>query len=164
METEIEAIEALYHELDGGGQPGEILDHADVESVISMFGEQRSTEESAFYEEEPRRSTDRERGDGRLSQPIRIPLDEDDYISPTGGYLDMDSDLEDDYISPKEDGKPSVWDRQSFMDETRNGETRSRFVRNVGALYGEGDREKSTIGGGAPPVSALPPRKPVGFI
>jgi hypothetical protein len=161
LESEIEAIEALYHDVGVGDQPDEILNHADVDSV---FGGQPSARESGFYGREPRRSDEEELGNGRLSKPIRIPLDEDDYISPTGGYLDMDSDFEDDYITPKEDGKYSIWDRQSFMTETRSGDTRGRFVRNVEALYRKDGRERSVIDGGAPPASALPPRKPAAFI
>lgn len=158
LESEIEAIEALYHD-----RSDEILNHADVDSVIS--GGQLSPRESEFYPQEPPRSNDEELGNGRLSKPIRIPFDEDDYVSPTGGYLDMDSDLEDDYLSPKEDGKFSIWDRQSFMTDTRNGpETRSRFVRNVESFYRKDGRERSAIDGGAPPVSAISPRKPAAFI
>lgn len=163
MESEIEAIEALYHDVEGGDQPDEILNRAEVDSVIAMFGGQSSPRESGFYQREPRRSDDGDLGNGRLSKPIRIPLDEDDYVSPTGGYLDMDSDLEDNYIDPKEDGKYSIWDRQSFMVETRNGERGSRFVRNAEALYRKDGRERSATDGGAPPVSALPARKPAGF-
>ena len=164
IESEIEAIEALYHDAEGGNQPDEILNHADVDSVIEMFGGQPSARESGFYQQERRRSNEEEVGSGRLSKPIRIPLDEDDYVSPTGGYLDMDSDLEDDYISLKEDERYSVWDRQSFMADTRGGETRSRFGRNVEALYRKDGRERSAIDGGAPPGSALSPRKPAAFI
>lgn len=165
MESEIEAIEALYHDVDGDYQQNETLNHADADSAVSMFGGKPPTRESGPYEQGPPRSNDEGLGNGRLSKPIRIPLDEDDYVSPTGGYLDMDSDLEDDYISPKEDGRYSVWDRQSFMDETRSGETRNRFLRNVEALYRKDGRERSMIGrGGAPPVSAMSPRKPAAFI
>lgn len=160
MESEIEAIEALYH--DGGGQPNEISHHADVDSVISASGGQRTARESGYYGEELRRSNDEGFGNSRLSKPIRIPLDEDDYVSPTGGYLDMDSDLEDDYS--KEDGRHSMWGRQSFMDENKSGETRNRFVRNVEATYRKDGRERSMIGGSRPPVSALSPRKPAAFI
>lgn len=163
MESEIEAIEALYRDrdTDGSDQPDETLNHADVDSVISMFGGQPSTRESGSYEPEPRRSNDGEFGNSRLSKPIRIQLDEDDYVSPTGGYLDMDSDLEDDYTNPKEDGRYSVWDRQSFMDESRSGETRSRFVRSVEALYRKDGRERSMV---PPPVPVLPARKPAAYI
>lgn len=164
MESEIEAIEALYRDTDGSDRLDETLNHADVDSVISMFGGQPSTRESGSYEPEPHRSNDGEFGNSRLSKPIRIQLDEDDYVSPTGGYLDMDSDLEDDYTNPKEDGRYSVWDRQSFMDETRSGETRGRFARNVEALYRKDGRERSMIGGGPPPVSALSARKPAAYI
>jgi len=129
-----------------------------VDSVISMFGGHSSTQESGLYEQEPRRSNDGEIENGRLSRPIRIPLDEDDYVSPTGGYLDMDSDLEDDPVNPKEDEKHSVWDRQSFMDESRSGEARNRFVRNIEALYRKDGRERSVIGGA--PVA----RKPAAYI
>lgn len=158
MESEIEAIEALYHDVDGDELPDEILNHAEVDSVISMFGGQSSTQESGLYEHGPRRSNDEELENGRLSRPVRIPLDEDDYVSPTGGYLDMDSDLEDDPINPKEDEKFSVWDRQSFMDESRSGEARNRFVRNIEALYRKDGRERSVIGGA--PVA----RKPAAYI
>ncbi|KAF9782509.1 hypothetical protein BJ322DRAFT_1111368 [Thelephora terrestris] len=158
MESEIEAIEALYHDVDGDELPDEILNHAEVDSVISMFGGQSSTQESGLYEREPRRSNDEELANGRLSKPLRIPLDEDDYVSPTGGYLDMDSDLEDDPINLKEDEKYTVWDRQSFMDESRSGETKNRFVRNIEALYRRDGRERSVIGG-APVV-----RKPAAYI
>lgn len=163
IESEIEAIEALYRDV-GGDQPDEILNHADVDSVIVMFGGQPSARESGSYEQESHRSDDEELESGRLSKPIRIPLDEDDYVSPTGGYLDMDSDLEDDYINPKDDGKYSIWDRQSFVTGTRSGETRSRFVRNVETLYRKDGRERSVIDGGGPPASALSPRKPAAFI
>jgi len=149
MESEIEAIEALYH--DGGDRPNE-----DVDSVISMFGGQQTTRESGYYDEEPE--------NGQLDAPIRIPLDEDDYVSPTGGYLDMDSDPEDNYTNPKEEGRYSVWGRQSFMDESRSGETRNRFLRNVEAMYGKDGRERPIIGGSTPPVSALSPRKPAAYI
>ena len=161
MESEIEAIEALYH--DRGGQPNEISHHADVDSVISASGGQQTARESGYYGEELRRSNDEGFENSRLSKPIRIPLDEDDYVSPTGGYLDMDSDLEDDYS--KEDGRYSMWGRQSFMDENKSGETRNRFVRNVEATYRKDGRESlSMIGGSRPPVSALSPRKPTAFI
>ena len=151
IESEIEAIEALYH--DGGGRPNE----------ISTFEGQQTARESGYYDEEPRRSNDDGLGNNRLSKPIRIPLDEDDYVSPTGGYLDMDSDLENDYS--KEDGGYSVWGRQSFMDETKSGETRNRFVRSVEAMYRKDGRERSMTGAGStPPVSALSPRKRVAFI
>ncbi|KAF9650393.1 hypothetical protein BDM02DRAFT_1427576 [Thelephora ganbajun] len=163
MESEIEAIEALYHDGGASGRPNESLNHADVDSVISMFGD-KTARESGYYDQEPHRPNGEEPGNGRLSRPIRIPLDEDDYISPTGGYLDMDSDLEDEYTGPKEDGRYSVWGRQSFMDESKSGETRNRFVRNVEAMYRKDGRERPTIGGGVPPVSALSPRKPAGFI
>jgi len=162
MESEIEAIEALYHDAEGGDQPDETLNHAEVDSVISMFEGQAW--ENGYYEQEPRRSDDGELGNGRLSRPIRIPLDEDDYVSPTGGYLDMDSDPEEEYISAKEDTKRSIWDRQSFVTDTRSGETRNRFVRNIEALYRKDGRERSAIDGGAPPVSALSPRKPAAYI
>jgi len=158
MESEIEAIEALYHDVNGDDLQDEILNHAEVDSVISMFGGHSSTQESGLYEQEPRRSNDGEIENGRLSRPIRIPLDEDDYVSPTGGYLDMDSDLEDDPVNPKEDEKHSVWDRQSFMDESRSGEARNRFVRNIEALYRKDGRERSVIGGA--PVA----RKPAAYI
>jgi hypothetical protein len=164
MESEIEAIEALYNDVDGGYRPDEILNHAEVDSVISMFEGQLSARESGSYEHESRRSNGEELGNDRLSKPIRIPLDEDDYVSPTGGYLDMDSDLEDDYIGPKGDGGYSVWDRQSFMDEPRSGETRNRFARNVEALYRKDGGERSTMDGGASRVSVLPSRKPAAFI
>ena len=164
MESEIEAIEALYHDVEGGYRPDEILNNADVDSVISMFGGRISTRESGSYQQELRRPDDKELPNGRLSKPIRIPLDEDDYVSPTGGYLDMDSDPEDDGIGSKGDGSHSVWDRQSFMDETRSGETRNRFVRNVETLYRKDGRERSMIDSGAPEVSVLPPRKPAAFI
>lgn len=162
IESEIEAIEALYR--DGGGQPSEISDHADVESVISAFGGRQTTRESGYYDQEPRRSHDGEPANGRLSKPVRIPLDEDDYVSPTGGYLNMDSDPEDDYISAKEDGRYSVWGRQSFMDEGKSEETRNRFVRSVEAMYRKDGRERSTIDGSRPPPSALSSRKPATFI
>ena len=160
IESEIEAIEALYR--DGGGQPDEILNHTDIDSVISMFGGQPLTQESGYYDEEPRRSNDEELKNGALHEPIRIPLDEDDYVSPTGGYLDMDSDPEDDYA--KEDGRYSLWGRPSFMDEARSGETRNRFVQNVEAMYKKDGRERSVVGGSKPPVSVLPSRKPAAFI
>lgn len=156
---EIEAIEALYH--DRGDQPGEISNHTDVDSVISMFGVQP---ESGYYDQEPRHPNDEEPEDGRLSKPIRIPLDEDDYVSPTGGYLDMDSDLEGDYGNPKEDGRYSMWGRQSFMDEGKSGETRNRFVRNVEAMYRKDGRERSVVDGNTVPVPALSSRKPAAFI
>lgn len=162
MESEIEAIEALYH--DGGGQSNEISNHADVDSVISTFGGQPTTLESGHYDGELPHSNDEELGNGRLSEPIRIPLDEDDYVSPTGGYLDMDSDVDDDYVIPKEDRRYSMWGRQSFMDETRSGETRNRFVRNVEVMYRKDGRERSMIDGSMPQVSALSPRKPAAFI
>ena len=159
MELEIEAIEALYH--DGGGEPNETRNYTDVDSVISMFGAHR---ESRYYDQEPRRSNDEEPGNGPLSQPIRIPLDEDDYVSPTGGYLDMDSDLEGDYTSPKEDGRYSMWGRQSFMDESKSGETRNRFVRNVEAIYRKDGREISMVGAATTPVPPLSSRKPATYI
>jgi len=163
MESEIEAIEALYR--GGGGQQSETPSHADVDSVISMFREEQAARESGYYEQEPGHSHDEEPGNGRLSKPIRIPLDEDDYVPPTGGYLDMDSDLEEDFTNPKEDGRYSMWGRQSFMDESKSGETRNRFVRNVEAIYKKDGRERSMIGhGSTPPVSALSPRKPAAFI
>ena len=158
MDLEIEAIEALYH--DRGDYPNEISTQADVDSVVSFEGQRGS----GYYDREPRRSHDEEPGNGRLSKPIRIPLDEDDYVSPTGGYLDMDSDLEGDYTNPKEDGRYSVWGRQIFTDESESGEARNRFVRNVGAMYRENGRERLMIGGGVPPTPALPPRKPATFI
>lgn len=154
MESEIEAIEALYHD---GDRPDEILD-TDVDSVISMFGGQQTTRESGYYDQEPRLSNDDEPGNRRLSKPIRIPLDEDDYVSPTGGYLDMDSDLEDDYVNPKEEGRYSMWGRQSLMDESKSGEMRNRFVRNVEAMYRKDASERSS------PVTTLPSRKPATFI
>lgn len=160
IELEIEAIEALYN--DGGGQPNEISRHEDVDSAISKFWGQRTSRESGRHDEEPRRSNDEGLRNGRLSQPIRIPLDEDDYVSPTGGYLDMDSDPEDDYS--KENGRYSAWGRQSFMDETKSGETRNRFVRKIEAMYRKDGRERSIIGGSTPQVSALSPRKPAAFI
>lgn len=161
LDSEIEAIEALYHDVGDDDPPDEILSHADVDSV---FGGQPPDRESGFYERQPRRSDDEEIGNGRLSKPIRIPLDEDDYVSPTGGYLDMDSDPEDDYSTPKDDGKYSIWDRQSFMADTRSVDTRSRFMRNVETLYRKDGRERSVIDGGAPPVSAISSRKPANFI
>lgn len=160
IESEIEAIEALYR--DGGGESNEISSHTDVDFAISMFGGQQTAREGGHYDEEPPGSNDEELENGRLSEPIRIPLDEEDYISPTGGYLDMDSDPEDDY--PKEDGRYSVWGRPSLMDEARSGETRNRFVRNVEAMYRKDGRERPAIGGSTPPASALSPRKPAGFI
>ena len=159
MELEIEAIEALYH--DGGDGPNETPNYTDVDSVISMFGAHR---ESGYYDRVPRRSNDEESGNGPLSQPIRIPLDEDDYVSPTGGYLDMDSDLEGDYTSPKEDGGYSVWGRQSFMDESKSGETRNRFVRNVEAMYRKDGREMSMVDANTAPVPPLASRKPTTYI
>lgn len=157
MDSEIEAIEALYRDTDGSDRADEALNHADVDSVISTFGGHPSTRESGSYEPEPHRPSDGEFRNSRLSKPIRIQLDEDDYVSPTGGYLDMDSDLEDDYTNnPKEDGRYTVWDRQSFVDETRSGESRSRFVRSVEALYRKD--------GGPPPVSTLSARKPAAYI
>lgn len=160
IESEIEAIEALYR--NSGGQPDEILHRTDIDSVVSMFGGQQATEESGYYDQEPRRPNDDELENGRLREPIRIPLDEDDYVSPTGGYLDMDSDPED-YVG-KEDGRYSLWGRPSFMDEDKSGETRNRFVRNVEAMYRKDGRERSVIGGSKPPVSARPSRKPAAFI
>jgi hypothetical protein len=159
MDSEIEAIEALYG--GGGGQPNEISHH---DSVISMFGGQQTARGSGYYDEEPRRSNDEGLENGRLSKPIRIPLDEDDYVSPTGGYLDMDSDPEDDH--PKNDARYStgMWGRQRFMDETKSGETRNRFVRNVEAMYRKDGRERSMISGNTPSVSALSHRKPAAFI
>jgi len=154
MESEIEAIEALYHY--GSSQQNEIPSRADVDSVISMFGGQQTTRESGHYDEEPRSSNEEELENGRISKPIRIPLDDDDYISPTGGYLDMDSDLEDDYASAKEDEGSSVWGRQSLLDESESEESRNRFVRNVEVMYRKDGRERS--------VSALSPRKPAAFI
>ena len=162
IESEIEAIEALYRDRDD--RPDEISNHAKVDSVISTFGGQQTARESGYYDKHPRRSNDGELENHRLSKPIRIPLDEDDYISPTGGYLDMDSDDEDDYVVPKEDGRHSMWGRQSLMDETRSGETRNRFVRNVEAMYKKDGRDRPTINGRAPPVSALSPRKPAAYI
>lgn len=159
LESEIEAIEALYHEV-GGDRPDEDLNHADVDSV---FGDQPSSRESGYYEREPPRSNDEGLENGRLSKPIRIPLDEDDYVSPTGGYLDMDSDLEDDYATPNEEPRPSIWDRQSFVTGSRNGESRSRPVRNVEALYRKDGRDRPVIDGVAPPVSVLAARKSPGF-
>jgi len=150
MESEIEAIEALY--LDGDNRRSEISNRADVDSAISIFGGQQTTRESDYYDEEPRPSN---------YEPIRIPLDEDDYISPTGGYLDMDSDLEDDYVSAKEDGGYSVWGRQSLLGEAENEETENRFVRNAEVMYRKDGRERSVIGGGTRPLS---PRKPAAFI
>ena len=160
IESEIEAIEALYH--DGGGRPNEISHHEDADSVISKFWGQQTSQESGRHDEEPRRSNDGGLRSGRLSQPIRIPLDEDEYVSPTGGYLDMDSDPEDDYS--KEDRRYSVWGRRSLMDETKSGKTRNRFVRNFEAMYRKDGRERSMIDGSTPQVSALSPRKPAAFI
>jgi hypothetical protein len=162
VESEIEAIEALYH--DQGGQPNEISSYPDVDSVISMFGGQQTTRESGYYDQAPRRSDDGEPGNGRLDKPIRISLDDDDYFSPTGGYLNMDSDPEDDFVNPEEDERRSVWDRNSFMDHTKSGETRNRLVRNVETLYGKDGRERSMVGGSTPPVPALSLRKPATFI
>jgi len=158
MELEIEAIEALYH--DGGGGPID-ANYTDVDSVISMFGVHR---ESGYYDQEPRRSNDEDLGNGPLSQPIRIPLDEDDYVSPTGGYLDMDSDLEGDYTNPKEEGRYSMWGRQSFMDEGKSGESRNRFVRNVEAIYRKDGRERSTVDANTAPIPPLSSRKPATYI
>ena len=162
MELEIEAIEALYH--DGDDETDEISNHVDVDSVVSMFGGPETSLESGYYDQEPGRSDDEELGNDRLSKPIRIPLDEDDYISPTGGYLDMDSDPEDDYTNPKEDGGYSAWGRQSFMDEGRSGETRNRFVQNVESMYRKDARERSMIDRGTLPDPVLPPRKPAAYI
>lgn len=154
MESEIEAIEALYR--DRSIRRNEISNRADVDSVISIFGGQQTTREGGYYDDEPRPSSYEELGNGRMSKPIRIPLDEDDYVSPTGGYLDMDSDLEDDYVSAKEEGGYSVWGRQSLLGETESEETGNRFVRNVEVVYRKD--------GGTQPVSALSPRKPAAFI
>lgn len=162
MELDIEAIEALYR--DRSDQPDETSDRADADSVISMFGGAQTTRESGYYDQEPGRSDDDEFGNDRPRKPIRIPLDEDDYVSPTGGYLDMDSDLEDDYTNPKEDGGYSVWGRQSFMDESKSGEVRNRFVRNVESMYRKDARERPMIVGGTPPDPVLPPRKPAAYI